>query len=184
MAHNQVRIIGGQWRSRRLNFPPLPGLRPTPDRVRETVFNWLSPVIHGARCLDVFAGSGALGFEALSRGAKHTVFLDASREVIDSIVANAGLLKTDQFETHCTDALTWLKREPDQPFDIIFLDPPYALSLIAPCLDLLDKNHFLTPQTLIYVEDDKPIPDVPGFEKHREARAGQVYYSLLINRPA
>lgn len=179
MHNNAVRIIGGQWRSRRLAFPPIPGLRPTPDRVRETLFNWLAPVIHGARCLDVFAGSGAMGFEALSRGAHHAVFLDASRPVIDSIISNARLLKTAQCETHCVDALQWLARPCKQPFDIIFLDPPYSLSLLEPCLQLLQDNHFLHQGSMIYVEDDKPIPDMAGFQKHRESKASQVYCALL-----
>jgi 16S rRNA (guanine966-N2)-methyltransferase len=176
---NNIRIIGGQWRSRRLAFPPVSGLRPTPDRVRETLFNWLSPVIHGAKCLDVFAGSGALGFEALSRGAAHTVFLDASRPVIDNIVSNARLLKTEDYASHCGDALKWLSHPPANPFDIIFLDPPYALSLLGPCLDLLKDNHFLHAGTLIYIEDDKPLPNVTGFQTYKESKASQVYYALI-----
>lgn len=179
MTNNFVRIIAGQWRSRRLPFPPIPGLRPTPDRVRETLFNWLAPHIHGTRCLDVFAGSGALGFEALSRGAAHAVFLDASRPVIDALVKNAQLLKTTDYETYCGDATTWLSKRPTQPFDIVFLDPPYSLSLLGPCLTLLRDNQLLTEHAFVYVEDNQPIPDFPGFSKHRELKAGQVWAALL-----
>lgn len=180
MANNYVRIIGGQWRSRRLCFPSTPGLRPTPDRVRETLFNWLSPYIHGARCLDVFAGSGAMGFEALSRGASHSVMLDASGPVVNALINNAQLLKTIQVETHCVDSLKYLANIGPQPFDIIFLDPPYSLDLLQPCLTLLIKNQFLKPGTIIYVEDNKPIPDFEGFEKHRESKASSVYCALLV----
>lgn len=182
MTNNYVRIIGGQWRSRRLTFPPLEGLRPTPDRVRETLFNWLAPGIHGARCLDAFAGSGALGFEALSRGAGHTVFLDASRVIVDALTKNAQLLKTSQYETHCGDAVKWLAKPAAAPFDIIFLDPPYALALLEPCVTLLLNNGFLAKNAWIYVEDNKPIPDFPGLMKHRELKAGQVYCALLYAR--
>lgn len=180
MKNNFVRIIGGQWRSRRLTFPPIPGLRPTPDRVRETLFNWLAPTIHGARCLDVFAGSGAMGFEALSRGAAHTVLLDSSRAVVDTIIKNAQLLKAIDVEAQCIDSLKYLAKKPSQPFDIIFLDPPYSLNLLEPCLTLLIENGFLKPTTLIYVEDNKPIPDVEGFRKHKESKASSVYCALLV----
>jgi 16S rRNA (guanine966-N2)-methyltransferase len=180
MTNNFVRIIGGQWRSRRLAFPPIPGLRPTPDRVRETLFNWLAPHIHGARCLDVFAGSGAMGFEALSRGAGHAVLLDASRPVVDGLLKNAQLLKTTHTEICCVDSLKYLAQKPSEPFDIIFLDPPYSLHLIEPCLKLLSNNAFLKPTTLIYVEDNQPIPEIPGFKKHKESKASSVYCALLV----
>ncbi len=184
MQNNTVRIIGGQWRSRRLTFPPRPGIRPTPDRVRETLFNWLTPYIHGAHCLDVFAGSGALGFEALSRGARDVTFLDNSKEVIDALHKNAALLKTTHYDAFCIDALQWLARKPSKPFDIIFLDPPYALSLLEPCLALLKQGGFLHPGSFVYVENDQIIPDVSGFVKHRESRASQVYCALLANYDA
>ncbi|MFI4955613.1 MAG: 16S rRNA (guanine(966)-N(2))-methyltransferase RsmD [Gammaproteobacteria bacterium] len=180
MTNNFVRIIGGQWRSRRLAFPPIPGLRPTPDRVRETLFNWLAQFIHGARCLDVFAGSGAMGFEALSRGASHAVFLDTSRSVVDALIKNAQLLKTTDYDALCVDSLKFLAKKPDKPFDIIFLDPPYSLNLLGPCLTLLSDNQFLKPTTLIYVEDNQPILDFPGFKKHKESKASSVHCALLV----
>lgn len=179
MANNQVRIIGGQWRSRRLTFPPIPGLRPTPDRVKETLFNWLAPHIHGIRCLDAFAGSGALGFEALSRGAAHTVFLESSRDVAQALRDNAALLKTSDATVHCVDTLSWLAQPATDTFDLVLLDPPYALSLLEPCITLLLQHGWLNPGAFIYAESNAPIPDFPGLTQHRTQKASQVYGVLF-----
>src|SRR5512134_933490 len=121
---NQLRIIGGRWRSRRLRFPPLPGLRPTPDRVRETLFNWLTPVIAGARCLDLFAGSGALGIEALSRGAAAVTFVERHPQAVRGLRANLAQLRAEGARVEQADALLWLRQAP-QPFTVVFLNPPF-----------------------------------------------------------
>src|SRR5689334_13621175 len=123
MAQGNIRIIGGTWRGRKLLVPDVPHLRPTPDRVRETLFNWLAPVLPGAHCLDAFAGSGALGFEALSRGAAQVVMVDESPVVIKHLQAQAVILKTTQAEIYRANVPQQLKK-PAKPFDIVFLDPP------------------------------------------------------------
>ena len=124
-APNRIRIIGGTHRGRRLAFPDAAGLRPTPDRVRETLFNWLMPHLPGARCLDLFAGSGALGLEAVSRGAREVVLVDANPAVVKSLQENLRLLgETERARVIRSDALAFLRKETDAPFDIVFLDPP------------------------------------------------------------
>ncbi|TPW17985.1 MAG: methyltransferase, partial [Halothiobacillaceae bacterium] len=122
-TRNSLRIIGGTWRSRRLEFPTVEQLRPTPDRVRETLFNWLQHRIGGARCLDLFAGSGALGFEALSRGANEVVFVEIDPAAVQALRANAQRLQADNAQIIHEEALRYLAK-PADPFDIIFLDPP------------------------------------------------------------
>jgi 16S rRNA (guanine966-N2)-methyltransferase len=150
----QVRIIGGQWRSRKIVFPALADIRPTPDRVRETLFNWLTPYIENAYCLDLFAGSGALGFEALSRGARHVVMVDKSPIVIEELRENAQLLKTTHvtlFQGKAPDNVIL----PNEPFDIVFLDPPFHHDLIKPSWEWLVSHRFITTQSLIYIETAK-----------------------------
>lgn len=180
---NQLRIIGGQWRSRKLPFPSIDGLRPTPDRVRETLFNWLAPVMTGAKCLDLFAGSGALGLEALSRGAAEVVMLDQHPKVIAQLKANLELLQCEQALLKTTRAEDYLARPADKKFDIVFLDPPYRNNLIAPCCELLAANHWLSSQARVYLELEKEasLPDLPtNWEVVREKTAGQVAYYLAI----
>jgi 16S rRNA (guanine966-N2)-methyltransferase len=130
---SKLRIIGGRWRGRKIRFLPLPGLRPTSDRIRETLFNWLMPTIKDARCLDLFAGSGALSFEALSRGAQSAVMIDQSPQVIAVLQENAALLKINTAEFYCATSPQGLKKLHLTPFDIVFLDPPFHQQLIAPC---------------------------------------------------
>jgi len=150
----QVRIIGGRWRSRRLSFPAAPGLRPTGDRLRETLFNWLSPQLPGARCLDLFAGSGALGIEAASRGAAAVVLVERDSAVVAALKQNCTRLAATAIEIVHTEALAWLEApgKAYPPFDIVFLDPPFATDLVALAGQRLAADHWLAPGALIYVE--------------------------------
>jgi 16S rRNA (guanine966-N2)-methyltransferase len=181
-SRNRLRIIGGDWRSRVLQFPARADLRPTPDRVRETLFNWLQGPIVGARCLDLFAGSGALGFEALSRGAIAVTALELDPQAAEAIRQNAALLKTEQLQLLQRNALDWLaQRGSTAPFDLVFLDPPYAAGLYAPCCNLLLKQTWLAPGALVYVEAAEPL-DTLGLPAEwrlvRSKRAGSVYFGL------
>ncbi|WP_263261373.1 16S rRNA (guanine(966)-N(2))-methyltransferase RsmD [Pseudomonas sp. RIT-PI-S] len=180
-GQGQLRIIGGQWRSRRVTFPDGPGLRPTPDRVRETLFNWLAPYVAGARVLDPFAGSGALYLEALSRGAAMGLALDNNAMAIASLRDNLDLLKCPVGQLLQGDAIRYLENQPAHPFDLVFLDPPFHQNLLEPVCDLLDTKGWLAEQAWIYTESETP-PSALGmpasWRLHREKQAGQVYYAL------
>ena len=179
-GHNRLRIIGGRWRGRRLAFPPVEGLRPSTDRVRETLFNWLQPVLPGARCLDLFCGSGALGLEALSREAAQVVFVDRERRVIEQIRAHFALLGAAGGETVQADVLAYL-RGPARPFDIVFLDPPFRQGLLGPCCEALAAGDWLAPGAHIYLEAEAQLgePALPeGWALQRSKRAGDVGYHL------
>ena len=181
---NLVRIIGGLHRGRRLRFPDLAGLRPTSDRVRETLFNWLQPLLPGAACLDLFAGSGALGLEAASRGAGEVLMLDLSPQVVEQIDANIRLLELAQARVAQGDALRWL-RNPGRPFDVVFVDPPFADELAAACCRGLETNGWLAPAARIYLETDAQAAeiDLPGnWMPLRDKRAGQVRYRLFLRQ--
>ena len=178
---NQLRIIGGQWRGRKLSFPSVPGLRPTPDRVRETLFNWLAAAVPGARCLDLFAGSGALGLEALSRGAGSLTLVDSAPEVIRQLQQNLKLLQADA-ETVQQPAQSWLQSATDSRYDIVFLDPPFGQDLAGPSIELLEHNALLSEDAWVYLETarDEPPPLTPRhWQLHREKQAGQVCYRLF-----
>jgi len=180
-GRNQLRIIGGSWRSRRLDFPDVEGLRPTPDRVRETLFNWLMPIIHGARCLDLFSGSGALGLEALSRGAASAVLLDRDPRVTATLRAHLQTLKAEGAVVVQQSALDYLQGEP-VPFDVIFLDPPFRQGLLQPVLELLSTRGWLAPGARIYIEQESEQPMVAlpeGWALLRELKAGQVACRLV-----
>ena len=181
-----LRIIGGQWRSRRLSFIATEGLRPTTDRVRETLFNWISPHIPGAKCLDLFTGSGALGLEALSREARSVTFIDLSPSVISSIKANLQTLQATNAEVICTDSIKWLKNTTsNEAYDIVFIDPPFRCDLVPQCIPLLESSGLLKAGTYIYVEIEKETtqPQFPqNWRLHREKEAGQVRYMLFINQ--
>lgn len=180
-AAGQIRIIGGQWRGRKLPVPNSPGLRPTTDRVRETLFNWLAPVIQGARCLDCFAGSGALGLEALSRYAGSVTLLEFERPVAQQLEKNLALLQGNGKVVN-TNTLNWLAT-PAQPFDVVFLDPPFRKGLLAETVTLLEQQGWLADEAWIYVEAEaeSAAADVPAnWQLHREKVAGQVAYRLYI----
>jgi 16S rRNA (guanine966-N2)-methyltransferase len=182
---SRVRIIGGRWRGVPLTFPALSELRPTPDRVRETLFNWLQPVIAGARCLDLFAGSGALGVEALSRGAAHVTFVDREARIGRHLAGVLQRLEADPASTTIAvaDALAFLAR-PVGAFDIVFLDPPYAAESLQRVCERLASNGWLARDAYIYLECSahSGLPVLPpGWVVHRAKRAGQVGYHLLRN---
>jgi 16S rRNA (guanine966-N2)-methyltransferase len=175
----EVRIIGGAWRSRRLVFPAGEGLRPTPDRVRETVFNWLAAYLPGAACLDLFAGSGAFGFEALSRAAARAVLVEKRLEVVAALRLNREQLKAGQAEIVHADVVEFL-RGPAAAFDIVFLDPPYTSDLLGPCVELLETRGWLKPGAFIYLEAPQgEAPHLPAaWQPVRSKTAGQVGYHL------
>lgn len=181
-GHGQqnLRIIGGQWRSRKIRFPDLPQLRPTPDRVRETLFNWLMPVISGARCLDLFAGSGSLGLEALSRGAAHVVFVDRDRQVKNYLSEALQVLKAENASVIQATAQNYLATL-TQRFDIVFLDPPYQSDELPACCEALEARSALTDSAYIYIEtaSHTPLTGLPAnWLVQREKTAGQVCYRL------
>lgn len=173
---NKVRISAGEWRSRLLRFPDAHGLRPTPERVRQTLFNWLGQELHGLRCLDLFAGSGALGFEAASRGAAEAVLVEHNPAVYRALTENAALLKAQQVRVLHEDALAFLTRN-RQPFDLIFLDPPFGQDWLQRLLPLLARH--LRPGGAVYVEAEAALPPTPGWNIHKHGRAGNVHYHLL-----
>ncbi|WP_275553447.1 16S rRNA (guanine(966)-N(2))-methyltransferase [Mixta sp. Marseille-Q2659] len=180
-AAGQIRIIGGQWRGRKLPVPNSAGLRPTTDRVRETLFNWLAPDIQQARCLDCFAGSGALGLEALSRYAGSATLLELEKPVAQQLTQNLQTLKASNAQVVQTNALSWLAQPGSEPYQIVFIDPPFRKGLLEQTLQLLESNHWLADEALIYVESEveNGTPPVPAnWHLHREKVAGQVAYRL------
>jgi 16S rRNA (guanine966-N2)-methyltransferase len=185
-GRNQLRIIGGQWRGRKLAFTPEQGLRPTTDRVRETLFNWLAPEIHGARCLDLFTGSGALGLEALSRGAACCDFVDTSPAVLKQVRGHLSTLAASSIAAcHQRPALQYLETAPG-PWDIAFIDPPFGENLVSPSCGLLEERKLLATGALVYIETGAnegllQLPD--GWQLHREKRAGGVCYRLFVVGP-
>ena len=179
-AGGQLRIIGGRWRGRRLEFPAGTGIRPTPDRVRETLFNWLQLDTAGSRCLDLYAGSGALGIEALSRGAREVVFVDADPLATRSLEAALRGLGADSGKVVRADVPAFLSAPPE-PFDIVFLDPPYGTGVLEEVCRILDQRGWLRPGGLAYLEDsagagEPALP--PGWTLLRSGRAGGVGYHL------
>lgn len=173
-----VRIIGGKYRGKKLSFPDIDGLRPTPDRVKETLFNWLMHDINGARCLDAFAGSGALGFEAFSRGAERVVFVEASRQAFNNLKQIASNFNSSVLSVVHGEAQDYFANTKES-FDIIFLDPPFAKNYLPQCLEILSHSHLLAPGGLVYLESpDKLLLD-PAFWKEKKLKqAGQVIYGL------
>ncbi|MBN2689451.1 MAG: 16S rRNA (guanine(966)-N(2))-methyltransferase RsmD [Gammaproteobacteria bacterium] len=182
-----LRIIGGKWRGRRIKVANQGGLRPSTDFVRETLFNWLTPVVDGAVCLDLFAGSGALGFEALSRGAKKVVMLDRSRKVVEMLKSNAESLKIDNAEIFCRTFSSNLKLPTENKFNLVFLDPPFRKNMITDACFWLEENNLLQNRSYIYLEAESELlsPNIPdNWECVRSKIAGQVAYSLWMRRPA
>ncbi len=180
MANNKVRIIGGEWRKRMITFPDQEGLRPTPDRVRETLFNWLGQTLYGKDCLDLFAGSGVLGFEALSRGARSVVMVEKNRPVLRVLKQNAESLGAQHLELKENDGVQFLAKEKRQ-FDVIFLDPPFRHEFLPKLMPLLPQR--LTPNGLVYVESEGVVIPDDGWEVWRSGQAGQVHFHLLKLKP-
>ncbi|HSB48292.1 MAG TPA: 16S rRNA (guanine(966)-N(2))-methyltransferase RsmD [Burkholderiales bacterium] len=180
MIRNRVRIIGGAWRSRLVRFAPRPDLRPTPDRVRETLFNWLGQDLTGKACLDLFAGSGALGFEAASRGARRVVMVERDPVVFRALTATRAALAAAAVELRRADALEFLRAD-DALFDVVFIDPPYRSDLWTRVAPLLPQH--LAPEALVYLERAGGGDALPGWAVWREGRAGQVAYQLLKRDP-
>ncbi|WP_426446379.1 16S rRNA (guanine(966)-N(2))-methyltransferase [Siccibacter colletis] len=184
-ASGQIRIIGGQWRGRKLPVPDSPGLRPTTDRVRETLFNWLAPHMVDARCLDCFAGSGALGLEALSRYAAQATLIEMERGVAQQLSQNLATLKASHGQVVNANTLEFLSK-PGQPFNIVFIDPPFRKGLLDQTVTLLEQNGWLADNALIYIESEVEggLPPLPAsWQPHREKIAGQVAYRLFIREP-
>ncbi len=174
-GRNRVRIIAGKWRSRLVKFPPAAQLRPTPDRVRETLFNWLGQRLDGLACLDLFAGSGALGFEALSRGAARVVLVESDREIAAALRESARALGAEGVEIVASEALEYLKRG-TETFDVVFIDPPFASDLAPRALQLLRRR--LEPGARVYVESGAALEPGESWRLLREDRAGAVRYAL------
>lgn len=187
--NGEVRIIAGTWRSRRIPFPAIEGLRPTPDRVRETLFNWLGHDLEGFRCLDLYAGSGALGFEALSRGAGPVVMVERDGNAYRALGDNARLLGAVQLELVRGDALEFVRRlaasaesgadgaSPARRFDLVFLDPPFGAGVPDEMLPLL--RSLLAPGARIYIESGRPLALPEAWVVEKSGRAGQVHFQLL-----
>ena len=186
-GRGQLRIIGGIWRGRKLKFPPAETLRPTPDRIRETLFNWLQADVPGSRCLDLFAGSGALGFEAASRGAAETWLVERNAATAKLLADNIRLLETQRVSLHRSDAIELLGTTASpfdiaRPFDIIFIDPPYNANLVTECCDLLELGHWLSDRAKIYVEHaarDDAVRVPADWVNLKSKVAGQVAYQLF-----
>lgn len=179
-AQSSIRIIGGKWRSRKVSFKTKDTLRPTPDRVRETLFNWLAPFMPGAICLDLYAGSGVLGFEAISRGAKRVITVEKDTENSKQIEVNKENLSASEMQIINKDVANWLQTTPT-PADIVFVDPPYKLQLLPATLSLLEERGWLQPASFIYFEMDTPYDEetLPkAWVIWRKAKAGNVYYYL------
>ena len=174
-----IRIIAGKHRGRKLPVLMAEGLRPTTDRVKETVFNWLMPYIHKAHCLDCFAGAGSLGFEALSRGAEHVTLIELNKTAAKQLQANKVLLKVDNLTIKNSDALAFLSDEPNKTFDMVFIDPPFRQNLVSKTTQLLAQG-WLSDQALIYLEmeteGEQVLPD--NWQLLKEKIAGQVAYRL------
>ena len=177
----KIRIIGGRWRHRYIHIPLLPELRPTPNRIRETLFNWLTSPIHGARCLDLFAGSGALGFEALSRGAAHVTFVDQSEAVLKVLKQNAERLNAQHATFLRGKFPNHMPSLPPMRYDIIFLDPPFYQGMIPSALTWLEQQSSLKNGSLIYIERENNLTLLELLGKWtllKEKKAGHVIYSL------
>jgi 16S rRNA (guanine966-N2)-methyltransferase len=180
----ELRIIAGEWRGRKLRFPDRTSIRPTPDRVRETLFNWIGARVRGLRALDLFAGSGALGLECLSRGAAGVTFIDSDPRAVQALRERLAEWRAQGAEVERADARGWLaaRRSPARPpFDLVFLDPPFAAGLLAAIVRDLETGDWLAPGALVYLEapSDTGLPALPQeWEPLRSGKAGAVGYHL------
>ncbi len=182
----ELRIIGGDWRSRKLRFPDAGGVRPSPARTRETLFNWLNFHVAGRDCLDLFAGSGALGLEALSRGAGSATLVDHTTALTRALQDNLRLLGATNGQVVCQDVAQYLGHRPRPAFDIIFMDPPFRQGWLDRLLPLIEAQQWLRPGGWIYVEHESELPSVPApvdWHLHRQKTAGQVTYNLFRKAP-
>ena len=182
--NGSIRIIGGKWRGRKLSVLDKQGLRPTTDRVKETLYNWLMPIIQNSNCLDCFSGSGSLGFEAASRGAQSVTLLEKDKQVANQLKKNKQLIASNNIDIYATDTFHWLNKPAQKQFDIVFIDPPFHQSLIEKTVQLLENNHWLNLSAYIYIETETThdltsyIPS--NWYLHREKTAGQVHSYLFI----
>ncbi len=182
----RLRIVAGNWRSRLLDVADVPGLRPTSQRIRETLFNWLEMRLPGARCLDLFAGTGALGLEALSRGAREVVFIERAAPAVATLEANVNSLEAVGATILQMDAEVYLSRAHEAGFDIVFLDPPFGDDRLRELCRLLDQRHVLAPDALVYLEQDKSKPEAElpkGWRTLKNKTAGNVRYRLVQATP-
>lgn len=180
----RLRIVAGKWRGRFLPVADLPGLRPTSERIRETLFNWLAPTMEGSRCLDLFAGTGALGIEALSRGAASVEFVENSKVAAKALLGSVQVLKAENAIVHEIDAMVFLGTPPRAPFDTVFLDPPFGTANYAELCRLLAGHGWLAKGARIYLEQDsrQQLPNLPeSWELQKEKVAGNVRYSLITS---
>lgn len=176
----KIRIIAGKWRGRKLDVIDSPGLRPTPDRVRETLFNWLQQEIVGAHCLDLFSGTGAIAFEALSRDASAVVMVESDPKIVEKLRNHADLLKCENHVIYLADAINWLQQQ-EKSFDIIFLDPPFKQGLIEKCCEIICEQSLLNTNGLVYIESEKDLALPDGWRIKKQKAAGQVQ-SMLVER--
>ncbi|WP_341495887.1 16S rRNA (guanine(966)-N(2))-methyltransferase RsmD [Photobacterium damselae subsp. damselae] len=177
-----VRIISGQWRGRKLPVHDVEGLRPTTDRVKETLFNWLAQDIYQAKCLDLFAGSGNLSFEALSRGAESLTMIELDQKAAAQLKQNLTAIGATNATLHNTNSVNFLNQA-GTPHDLVFIDPPFRKDLIQQVITALEANHWLSPNALIYIEAEKELGSIdvpPSWHLYREKTAGQVCYRLFI----
>jgi 16S rRNA (guanine966-N2)-methyltransferase len=184
MSEYKLRIIAGKWRGKKIAFKERESLRPTPDRVKETLFNWLQPIIHDADCLELFAGTASLSLEALSRGARFAQAVELNQESVQEIEKIASELKDCNLATARADVVSWLNAS-KRSFDIIFIDPPYAVNLIPTCLEIILQRKLLKPNGRIYFEYNNEM-DLSAFaqlEVLKQQRAGVVHYYLIRVNP-
>ncbi|MDJ0916130.1 MAG: 16S rRNA (guanine(966)-N(2))-methyltransferase RsmD [Woeseiaceae bacterium] len=178
----RLRIVAGKWRSRLLPIPDVEGLRPTSERIRETLFNWIGPRVYGTRCLDLYAGTGALGLEALSREAAQVVFVESSSKAVKALRTSIQTLEAGSAEVVQADAFEYLRRCEPASFDIVFLDPPFSDDLTDDLCRLIAQQRLLRPEGSVYIEQDRQssLPDLPeGWQVTRSKTAGNVRYSLI-----
>jgi len=182
-GNGELRIIGGSWRSRKLAFPAIAGLRPTPSRIRETLFNWLMPDLPGSHCLDLFAGSGALGFEAISRGADRVTMVEKNRDISIALQQNKKLLGADGLSILNQDTLEAIaKLDPDDTFDIVFCDPPFNQELMEPLIQAINNSTLLSENAKLYIETEKSLTQLQiptNWSLLKEKTAGDVRYRLI-----
>jgi len=177
----KIRIIAGQWRGRKIEVPDKQGLRPTPNRVRETLFNWLAMYLPGSHCLDLFTGSGALGIEAASRGAKEVLLVEKNHDIVQNLRQQKFIFSNNNLDILHADALQFLKGTP-KAFDIVFLDPPFGQELLLPACRLLEEGGWLSPQALIYLETESDFGNLNlprSWQIIRQKKVGQVNVFLV-----